>query len=62
MNIVAYWENNFGEECSSRVRASFIEPESEVTGGPITWLVVYNWRTCGFIVINQADCITIRHE
>lgn len=53
---VAYWLNSYGEECSSRVRATFTDNEGH------TRLVVWNWRRCDYEVICESDCITVRHE
>jgi hypothetical protein len=50
----ATWVNGLGEECVSRVYSSFIEFNND---GQKLWLVVYNWRTCGFIVINGDEAI-----
>lgn len=39
MILIAYWINGFGEECSSRVYATFARM-GEV------WFVVNDWRAC----------------
>lgn len=54
---VAYWENGFGEELSSRVRARFNADD----GKP--YVVVYEgYRLREFIILAESDCIVIRKE
>lgn len=57
---VAYWENCYGEEMSSRVHSEFSQGDSH-------FVVVHDWREGmrghGFIVLDrEADMVHVRME
>lgn len=52
---VAYWLNGLGEECSSPVFATFIEPEG-------TMAVVRNWRSREYEVRLIDELTDVRSE